>query len=80
MPAAVVLLAASVVVAYLYLFQQDWLRTIVFARYVGLWYFADLGLAFAVLGDVVLNRARVTARALCAMLHALGSGVEVGPC
>lgn len=80
LPAAGVLLAAALVTGYLYLFNQDWLHTLVFSDYVGLGYLGYLAGAFALLGDVVLNRARVTAWVLGRVLEAVGSAVEVVPC
>lgn len=38
LPAAGVLAAASVAVGYFYLFEQDWLHTLLFGDYVGFWY------------------------------------------
>lgn len=79
-PAAIVLVAASIVVGYFYLFQQDWLHTLLFGDYVGLWYVAYLAIAALMLGDILLNRARVTAHILNAALAALGAAVSVLPC
>lgn len=79
LPAAMVLLAAAVGCAYLYLFQQDWLHTIVFNDYVGLGYIAYLGVAFLFLSDVLFNEARVTAEVLSRLFEAVGSAA-VSPC
>lgn len=80
LPSAVVLLAAASITAYLYLFNQDWLRTLVFSEYVGFAYVGYLCGAFALLCDVIFNRARVTAEALNFILNAIGSAIQVGPC
>jgi hypothetical protein len=77
---AMVLLGAAGVVGYLYLFEQDWLNTIVFAEYVGLGYFAYLALAIALLADVAFNRARVSTRVVNVALDALGAGIQAVPC
>jgi hypothetical protein len=79
LPAAVLLTAAGVTGA-LYLFEQDWLHTLVFGDYVGWAYLGYLGLAMALLSDVAFNRARVITRLLNAALEALGSAVSVVPC
>jgi hypothetical protein len=79
-PAAVVLVVASVVVGYFYLFQQDWLHTLVFGDYVGLWYLGYLATAALLLGDLLVNRARVTAHLISALLGAMGSVIVVVPC
>jgi hypothetical protein len=55
------LLAATLYCAYCYVFQQNWLLTIIYSDYLGFAYLAYLGLFFLFLCDVVLNRGRVTA-------------------
>lgn len=80
LPAAVLLVLAAGVTAWLYLFHQNWLHTIVFNDYVGWAYFAYLGAAFALLADVALNRARVTTTVLRHVLEAAGSSLSVSPC
>ncbi|HSW03918.1 hypothetical protein [Aquabacterium sp.] len=77
---AVVLVGAAGIVGGLYLFGQDWLHTLVFSDYVGLGYFAYLGLAMLLLADIVFNRARITTRIVNASFSALGSAVQVLPC
>ncbi|HEX6396408.1 MAG TPA: hypothetical protein VFZ95_03210 [Steroidobacteraceae bacterium] len=60
-----VLLAISTLAcAWLYVFEQDWLMTIVQGSYLGAAYTAWLGISFLFLCDVWLNNARVTARVL----------------
>ena len=79
LPAAA-LTAAALVTGGLYLFGQNWLRTIVFSDYVGLAYFAYL-LGMALLfADVLLNRARVATRVVNRVLHAIGSATSAVPC
>lgn len=74
---ALILLAAASGVAWIHLFGQNWLHTIVFDDYIGFGYFAWLGIAFAFLCDLIVNRARVTR----ALLHSAGSGVTcASPC
>jgi hypothetical protein len=77
---AVVLVGAATVAACLYLFNQDWVRTIVFDDYVGYGYFAWLGLLVALFADILANRARVTTRIVNAVLDAIGSAVTAVPC
>jgi hypothetical protein len=77
---AIVLLGASFTVGTLYLFGQNWLHTIIFSEYIGLGYFAYLGVAIAFLADVALNRARVSSRILNGILGSLGSTTIVLPC
>lgn len=66
-PAATVLLAASAITGYFYLFNQNWLHTILYSDYLGLGYFIYLSLVFALLSDVVFNHARVTLKILSSM-------------
>jgi len=75
-PAALVLVAAAGATGYLYLFQQNWLHTVLFSDYVGWAYFAYFGAVFALLGDVVLNRARVTV----GLLRPFSFDIQVLPC
>lgn len=59
---ALVLIGAAAITAGVYLFGQDWVRTLVFGDYLGYWYFGYLSVAVAFLADVALNRARITTR------------------
>ena len=72
----IVLLGGAAVTGYFYLFQQDWLRTILYSDYVGWWYLPWLGFAIAWLADITFNRGRVTVR----VLDGLGGGVSAIPC
>lgn len=80
LPSTMALLAAAAVTAYLYLFQQDWLHTVLFGDYVGFAYLAYLGGVFALLCDILFNRARITAAMLNFALRSLDSTIEVLPC
>jgi hypothetical protein len=80
LPSALVLLLAATVTAYLYLFNQNWLHTLVFNDFAGFAYIAYLGGAFALLCDIIFNRARVTVEVLNALLNAAGSAIQVVPC
>jgi hypothetical protein len=77
---SIVLLGAGMVVAYRYLFAQNWPQTVLLGNYVGLWYFPYLGIAVAFLSDVMFNRARVTTWLANRLLDVLGSAVTVSPC
>ena len=77
---AVVLVGAVAITAGLYLFNQNWLHTVLYSQYVGLAYAAYLGAAAALLADVVFNRARVSTRLVNSGLQALGSAVHAVPC
>jgi hypothetical protein len=77
---AVVLVGAVAITGGLYLFQQDWLHTIVFGEYVGLAYAGYLAGVALLLADVVFNRARATTRMANLVLEAVGSAVIAVPC
>lgn len=56
-----ILLAISTLICtYLYVFEQDWLLTMIHGDYLGVAYVVYLGFVFLILCDIVLNRARVT--------------------
>ncbi len=80
LPSALVLLIAASISAYLYLFNQNWLHTLVFSDYVGLAYVGYLVGTFALLSDIIFNRARVTTELLNVVLNTVGSAIQVAPC
>lgn len=80
LPVALVLLVAAGLTAYLYVFRQDWLHTLLYADYLGLGYVAYLVVAFGLLSDVLFNGAQLTAQALSSLLQAIGSAASVLPC
>ena len=77
---AVVLVGAAGLVGYLYVFNQNWLHSVLFGEYVGLAYFGYLALAVALLCDIVFNRARVTTKLINAALQVVGSAMQAVPC
>lgn len=76
LPLALTLVAAASVSAYLYIFNQNWLYTLVFNDYVGLMYVFYLALCFAFFCDALLNRGRIT----LGILHGLGLAAPVISC
>lgn len=77
---ALVLLGAVAVTGGLYLFNQNWLHTIVFGEYVGLAYALYLAGVALLLADVMFNRARVTTRMVNVALQAVGSAATAVTC
>ena len=57
---AVAVIGAAALTGAIYLFNQNWLHTIVFGQYVGWAYLAWYGVALAWMADLLCNRARVT--------------------
>lgn len=80
MPPTLTLLGAAAVTLWLYCFNQDWLHTVLFGEYTGFWYLAWLAMVFALLADILLNRARITSRMLNALFGLVGSSIECLPC
>ena len=80
LPPALVLLLASTITGYLYLFNQNWLHTVIFGDYVGLAYVGYMSIVFAILCDVIFNRARVTSEILNLFFNAVGSSLQAIPC
>lgn len=74
------LAVATVICSYFYIFEQNWLLTIIYSNYLGLAYLGYLALVFAFLCDIALNRARVTTAIVNAILEALGRAATAAPC
>jgi hypothetical protein len=73
-------MVATLICAYFYVFEQNWLLTIIYGDYLGFAYLAYLGVVFLFLCDIVLNRGRVTTQFANAILDAAGSAVTLSPC
>ena len=74
------LFVSTLVCSHFYVFEQNWLLTIIHSDYLGFAYLAWLGVVFLFLCDIVSNRARVTTEILNSFFNALGSAISVGPC
>jgi hypothetical protein len=77
---AFVLLGAVATTGSLYLFEQNWLHTIVFGEYVGFAYSLYLAAVALLLADVAFNRARVTTQVVNQALNAVGAAASAVPC
>jgi hypothetical protein len=77
---ALVLLGAAGLVAFFYIFRQDWLHTLVFAEYLGFGYFGYLGLAASFLADIAFNKARTCTALINAALNVVGATFQAVPC
>ena len=76
-----VLLAVSTLVcSYFYVFEQNWLLTIIDSSYLGFAYLAWLGVVFLFLCDIVFNRARIATQILNGIFNALGVAAHLVPC
>lgn len=77
---ALLMVVATLVCSYFYIFEQNWLLTIIYNKYLGLAYLSYLAMVFALLCDIVLNKARVTTNLINSALSAIGSATPVLPC
>lgn len=77
---ATLLAVATVICSYLYIFNQDWLLTIIYSNYWGFAYLAYVGVVFLFLCDIVFNKGRITTEILNGILNALGSAASFVPC
>lgn len=66
--------------SYFYVFEQNWLLTVIFNDYLGFTYLAYLAVVFGLLCDIILNRARITTRIVNTVLEAIGSAASAVPC
>ncbi|WP_069477677.1 hypothetical protein [Sulfurospirillum halorespirans] len=74
------LLLSSAICSYVYLFQQNWFYTILYNDYMGFGYLAYFIIVFALLCDIVFNRAKVTSRIVNFLANALGSAFTLPTC
>lgn len=77
---AVLLAFSTLICSYFYIFEQNWLLTIIHSSYLGFAYLAWLGVVFLFLCDIVFNRGRITTEILNAFFNAIGSALSAVPC
>ena len=74
------MLISTGICSYFYVFEQNWLYTIIYNDYTGLAYVGYLSFVFAILCDIVFNRARVTTEVLNVCLQAVGQAGNLVSC
>ena len=77
---AVLLATSTLICSYFYIFEQNWLLTIIHSDYLGFAYLSWLGVVFLFLCDIVFNQCRVTTEIVNAFLNAIGSALSAVPC
>lgn len=77
---AILLAISTLICSYFYVFEQNWLLTIIHSSYLGFAYLAWLGVVFLFLCDIVFNRGRLTTELINSFFHAIGSAFSVVPC
>lgn len=68
LPSALMLFS-TIICSYFYLFQQNWFYAILYNDYIGFGYLAYLLVVFAILCDIIFNKAKVTGE----IINAIGS-------
>jgi hypothetical protein len=71
---------STVICSYFYLFEQNWFYTIIYNDYTGYSFIGYLFIVFAILCDIVFNKARITTEILNVCLQALGQAGNLVPC
>ncbi len=79
LPGALLLLSTAIS-SYFYLFEQNWFYTILYNNYTGFGYLVYLLVIFAILCDIVFNKAKVTTELINTLANAIGSAFNVLPC
>ncbi len=79
LPGALMLLS-TILCSYFYLFEQNWFYTIIYNNYTGFTYIGYLTFVFAVLCDIVFNKAKVTTEIINAFLQTIGHAASLVPC
>jgi hypothetical protein len=74
------LLISTLISSYCYLFEQNWFYTILYNDYTGFSFILYLLLVFAVLCNIVFNKARVTTTVINACLEAVGQAASLVSC
>ncbi len=74
------MLGSTVICSYFYIFNQNWFYTIIYNDYTGFAYIGYLAFVFAVLCDIVFNKARVTTEIINSILQAIGQVGNLVPC
>ena len=74
------MVVSTIVCSYFYLFEQNWIYSIIFNDYTGFAYLTYLLFVFAMLCDIVFNRARITTEFLNGCLQSVGAAASLVSC
>jgi len=77
---SLLMLLSSGICSYFYLFKQNWFYTILYNDYIGFGYLAYVVVVFALLCDIVFNKAKVTTKIINFFAHAIGSSFSLTSC
>lgn len=76
----VLMLVSTAICSYFYVFEQNWLYTILYNDYTGYSYIGYLLAVFSILCDIAFNKARVTTEIVNGILSAIGQAATLVPC
>ena len=74
------MLVSTAICSYFYILEQNWFYTIIYNDYTGFGYIGYLLFVFAILCDIVFNKARVTTEIINTCLQAIGQVGNLAPC
>ena len=74
------MLVSTVICSYFYIFQQNWLYTIIYNDYTGYSYIGYLVFVFSILCDIAFNKARITTEIINGILSGIGHAASLVPC
>ncbi len=77
---SILIVISTTVSSYFYLFNQNWLYTIIYNDYTGFGYMAYIFIIFAILSDIIFNKARVTTEIINLIANIIGSTFSVSTC
>ena len=77
----ILLFTATSVSSFFYVFEQNWLLTIIYNNYYGFAYLGFVGIVFLFLCDIAFNKCRITTEIINAILEVIGSAASaLTPC
>lgn len=74
------MLISTAICSYFYVFEQNWFYTVIYNDYTGMAYVGYLAFVFAILCDILFNKARVTTEILNTFLQCIGHAASLVPC
>ena len=77
----ILLFTATTVCSFFYVFEQNWLLTIIYNNYYGFAYLGFVGIAFLFLCDIAFNKCKVTSEIINTIMNTIGStATALTPC
>ena len=77
----ILLFTATSICTFFYLFEQNWLLTIIYNNYYGFAYLGFVGFVFLLLCDIAFNKGRITTEIVNTIFNILGSAASaLTPC